>query len=180
MGFPLRSLLCTVFLLNAAVFVNLALCLAVCGSASVESFALLPFSCFRHVWHRFIDCLPLELFTLSFSLKLASSRSATYNLAAALLSARGRAPTKTGLCCESSSGSSVLLMARVLQLHNGVLCNLDLFLKLRHVEEFPGCRHVIGDVSRVELEMQIRLVFSLKSHAPRVTERQCLIPKAVS
>ena len=116
----------------------------------------------------------------SHSLKLAGSRSATYNLAAARLSARGRAPTKTGLCCESSSGSSVLLMARVLQLHNGVLCNLDLFLKLRHVEEFPGCRHVIWDVSRVELETQIRLVFSLKLHAPRVTERQCLVPKAVS
>ena len=31
-----------------------------------------------------------------------------------------------------------------------------------------------------KLEVQIRLVFSLKSHAPRVTERQCLIPKAVS
>ena len=66
-------------------------------------------------------------------------------------------------------------MARLLQLHNG-----DLFLKLRYVEEFPGCQHFIGDVSRVELEMQIRLVFSLKSNAPRVTERQCLIPKAVS
>ena len=71
-------------------------------------------------------------------------------------------------------------MARVLQLHNGVLCNLDLFLKLRYVEEFPGCRHFIGDVSRVELEVQIRLVFSLKSHAPRASERQCLISKAVS
>ena len=32
----------------------------------------------------------------------------------------------------------------------------------------------------MELEMQIRLVFSLKSHAPRVTERQCLILMAVS
>ena len=71
-------------------------------------------------------------------------------------------------------------MAPVLQLHNGVLCSLDLFLKLRHDKEFPGCRHFIGDVSRVELEMQIRLVFSLKPHAPRVAERQCLIPKAVS
>ena len=58
---------CAVFLLNAAVFVDLAMYLAVCGSASVESFALLPFSCFRHVWHRFIGCLLLELFTLSFS-----------------------------------------------------------------------------------------------------------------
>ena len=71
-------------------------------------------------------------------------------------------------------------MARVLQLDNGVLCNLDLLLKLRYVEKFPGCRHLIGDVSRVELETQIRLVFSLRSDAPRVTERQCLIPKAVA
>ena len=114
---------------------------------------------------------PLELFTLSFS---QARRLEICNL-------------KTGDCASvcSRSGtnkiwtlgvtiwSSVLLMARVLQLHNGVLCNLDLFRKLRYVEEFPGCRHLIGDVSRVELEMQIRLVFSLKSHAPRVTERQC-------
>ena len=112
-------------------------------------------------------------FSRSLSLKLAGSRSASCNLANALLSARGRhslhlatellsarsrASTKSGLCCESSSGSSVLLMARGLQLHNDVLCNLDLFLFLRFVEEFPGCRHFIGDVSRVELEMQIRLV----------------------
>ena len=88
-------------------------------------------------------------FSRSLSLKLAGSRSATYNLATELLSARGRAPTKSRLCCESSSGSYVLVMARVLQLHNGVLCNLDLFLKLRYVEEFPGCRHFIGDVPRV-------------------------------
>ena len=70
-------------------------------------------------------------------------------------------------------------MARELQLHNGVLCNLDLFLKLRYVEEFPGCRHFIGDEKRVELEMQIRHVFSLKSHAPRVTVPRCLFPMAV-
>ena len=122
----------------------------------------------------------LALFHFLFHLNLVCSTSATSYLATALLSARGRAPTKSELCCESSSGSSVFLMARVLQLHNGVLCNLDLFLKLRYVEVFPGCR--IGDVSCGELEMQIRLVFSLKSqsHAPRVTERHCLIPKAVS
>ena len=87
--------------------------------------ALLPLSCFRHVWHRFLGCQSLELFTLSFSLsqKLAGTRSATYNLATALLSARGqhslhlatellsapgRASVCSGPCCESSSGSSVL------------------------------------------------------------------------
>ena len=52
-------------------------------------------------------------FSRSFSLQLAGSRSATYNLATALLPARGRASTKSGPCCESSSGSSVLLMSRV-------------------------------------------------------------------
>ena len=104
--------------------------------------ALLPLSCFRHVWHRFLGCQSLELFTLSFlSLKLAGSRSATYNLATALLSARGqhslhlatellsapgRASVCSGPCCESSSGSSA---------SHGVwsrcsFCNFDLFLKL--------------------------------------------------
>ena len=102
----------------------------------------------------------------------------TWRLSCCLLEVRHQ--QNLDFCCESSSGSSVLFMARVLQLHNGVLRNLDLFLKLRHVEEFPGCRHFIGDVSCEELEVQIRLVFSLESHAPRVTERQCLIPKAVS
>ena len=57
------------------------------------------------------------------------------------------------------------------------LRDLHLFLKVRYVVELPGCEHFIGDVSRVELEMQIRLVLSLKSHAPRVTDRQCLVPK---
>ena len=58
------------------------------------------------------------------------------------------------------------------------LRDLDLFLKLHHVEEFPGCPHFIGDVSRVELEKQIRLVFALKSHTPRAIERQFLVPQA--
>ena len=78
-------------MLNAAVFVDLALYLAVCGLASVE----------------------LSCSLTTFSLNLAGSRSATLNLATALLSARGRASVCSGPCCESSSGSSVLLMARV-------------------------------------------------------------------
>ena len=79
-----------------------------------------------------------------------------------------------------------LLLCTVFLLNAAVFVDLalylavDLFLKLRHVEVFPGCRNFIGDVSRVELEMQIRLILSLKPHAPRVTERQCLIPKTVS
>ena len=63
----LYLLLSSAFLLNAAVLADLAWYLAVGGSASVESFALLTFSCFKHVWHRFLGCLSLELLTLSFS-----------------------------------------------------------------------------------------------------------------
>ena len=105
-------------------------------------------------------------FSRSLSLKLACSRSATYNLPTELLSARGRASIECGPCCESSSGLPVLLMAR-------------LFLKLRHFEKFPKCPHFTWDNSRVELEMQIlQLLSALKSHAPCATERQCLYPKA--
>ena len=39
------------------------------------------------------------------------------------------------------------------------LRNLDLFLKLRHVEEFPGCPHFIWDISCAELERQILRLF---------------------
>ena len=39
--------------------------------------------------------------------------------------------------------------------------------------------HFIVDVSRVQLEMQIRHVFELKSHSPRAIVRQCLYPKVV-
>ena len=130
--FPLYLLLCTVFLLNADPSLLTGLCNSLsAGFASVESFALLAFSCFKHVWHRFLGILSLDLSTLS--LKLAGSRSATYNLATELLSARGRASTKSGPCCESSSGSSVLLKAHVLQLHNYI------------DKKFPGCPHFIWD-----------------------------------
>ena len=46
------------------------------------------------------------------------------------LSARGRASVCSGPFCESSAGPSVPILALVLQLHNGFLCNFDLFLKL--------------------------------------------------
>ena len=80
--------------------------------------------------------LSLELFNKKlFRLQAsAGSRSAftiTWRLRFCLLEV-GHS-TAPGPCCGSSSGSSVLLMARVLQLHNSVLCNLDLFLKLSDI-----------------------------------------------
>ena len=78
------SLLCTVFLLNAAVFADLALYLAVGGLClGGASLVLLQLSCFKHVWHRFIGCLSLcgafhALLPLSLSSSPAvGSRSAT-------------------------------------------------------------------------------------------------------
>ena len=43
---------------------------------------------------------------------------------------------------------------------------------------FQGVRIPPWHISLVELDMQIRLLFSLKSLAPCATERQCLFPKA--
>ena len=40
-----------------------------------------------------------------------------------------------------------------------LLRDLDLFLKLRHVGEFPGCPHFIWDKSLVELKRQISAAF---------------------
>ena len=64
-------------------------------------------------------------------------------------------------------------MGRVLQPHNSVLCNLDLFLKLFDITSTRSCQDVLissGMFSHVELETQIRLVFAMKSHAPRAIE----------
>ena len=112
------------------------------------SFLALFLSCFKHLWHWFLGCLSLlcgAFHALFLSLKLVCSRCATLNLATVLLSARGRhhctwrlscCLLEVGLQCvldlvaSHRPGSRVLLKARVLQLHNGVLCNLHLFLKL--------------------------------------------------
>ena len=66
----LNSAIRTVFLLDDAstrggsVFSDLAWCLAVGGHAStqtcpVEPSCSLSLSCFKHVWHRFLGCLPI-------------------------------------------------------------------------------------------------------------------------
>ena len=94
----------SVFLLNAAVFVDLALYLAVCGLASVELSCSLSLSSSpaRDLQHK----------NLTTALLSARGRHSLH-LATELLSARGRASVCSGPCCESSSGSSVLLMTRV-------------------------------------------------------------------
>ena len=58
------------------------------------------------------------------------SRSASLHPATELRSARGRASVCSGPCCESSSGSSALLMARV----ESRQFSAQPFLKLRHVQ----------------------------------------------
>ena len=67
--FSLYLLLCTVFLLNAAVLVDLALYLAVGGLCLglLELSCSLSLSCFKHVRHRFFGCLSLEPFSCSLS-----------------------------------------------------------------------------------------------------------------
>ena len=112
------------------------------------------------------------LVLLPLSLKLAGSRSATLNLAAALLSARGLHPC-TGNCAAVCSRSGIGMFWTLLRVLIWVICashgtwgrdsfllNLDLLLKLRHVEEFSGCPHFIWDISYVELERQILRLFS--------------------
>ena len=95
-----------VILRNAAVFADLALYLAVGGLASVECSLSLCL---------FLSSSPAResaTYNQATALLSARGRHSLY-LATELLSARGRESTKSGLCCESSSGSSMLLMARM-------------------------------------------------------------------
>ena len=139
------SFLDTYRLLNEASSLLVALYLAVCGLASGGAFLF----CYH-----------------SLSLKLAGSRSATLNLATALLSARGlhhctwllRCCLLEGLhhctwrlrCCLLEVGYRYVLdlaashrlghlcFSRHVWGRDSFLRILDLFLKLRHVDEFPG------------------------------------------
>ena len=194
-----------------SVFVDLALYLAVGGLCLGGAFlAFLPFSCFKHVWHRFLGCLSLlcgealhALFlslSLSLSLSLLSSSvvgsrwcnivpgdcaavcstSAPLHPATELRSARGWASACSAPRCESSSGPSVLTHCTC-GVTDSFLHNLDLFLKLfdmTSTRSFHGCPHFIWVIFLcVELETQILRLFSLRSHAPCATERQCLVSK---
>ena len=84
------------------------------------------------------------------------SRSASLHPATELLSARGRASVCSGLCCESSSGSSVLISALVGSLQfSAQPWSLPETLRHNTDKKYPGCPHFIWDISLVELEMQI-------------------------
>ena len=116
------------------------------GGAFLPSY---PISCFKHFWHRFLrlPILPVWSFSRSlttFSLKLAGSRSATFYLATALLSARGRASKNRDRTVGHRLGH--LCFSWHVWSRCSFLRDLDLFLKLRHVEEFPGCPHFIWDI----------------------------------
>ena len=111
--------------------------------------ALLPLSCFKHVWHRFLGCLSFlcgaVLAHLSLSLKLVCcrleictivpgdcaavcSRSASLHPATELRSVRGRASVCSGLAVSHRVGH--LCLPLHLWSRCSFLRNLDLFLKL--------------------------------------------------
>ena len=158
MRFPLYLLLCTV-LLNAAVFVDLALYLAVGGLCLglVELTCSVSLSCFKHVWHRFFGCLSLEPFhALFLLLKLAGSRSATLNLATARLCARRLHHCIRRLSCGLLEDGlryvldlGYLCLPLHLWSHCSFLRDLDLSLKLfviTSTRSFEGVRISPGTV----------------------------------
>ena len=134
--------------------------------------ALLPLSCFEHVWHRFLGCLSLlcgashALFFFLSSSSAVGSRSATSYLATALLSARSLhhcirrlscGLLEVGLRCVLDLAASHHLGHLCLFLHLWSHCsflrNLDQLPEtLRHHvdKKFPVCPHFIWDISLVE------------------------------
>ena len=184
--------------LNAAVF---ARCLRACVGGG---FLLSYLSCFKHVWHRFLGLPILDMWSfsrsLSFSLKLVCCRLEICNnvtLATALLSARGlhhciratelRVCSRVGLryvlgpCYESSFWAILCLPLHLWSLCSFLL-NPDLFLKLfdsTSTRSFQGGPHFhLGHLSCRTRGSKFQRFFSLQSHDPCVTERQCLVPKS--
>ena len=160
-------------LLNAAVFADLALYLAVGGLARWSFLSLLPLSCFTHIWHRFLGCLSLLcgavralcLF-LSSSSPVGSrfrnivpgdcaavcSRSASLHPATELRSARGRASVCWTLAASHRLGHLCL------PLHLWSHCSFPrdpaLSLKLFDItstRSFQGVRISPGTFSLAEL-----------------------------
>ena len=172
--FPFCLVPCTVLLLNAAVFADLALYLAVGGLASVE----LSCSLTTLVLQERLAPFPrLPILGAFHALFLSSSpardlQHKTWRLSCCLL--------EVGRQQNLDFAASHRLGHLCLVSRCSLLRNFDLLLKLHHIEEFPRCPHFTWDIFLIELEMQILLLFSLKSHAPCATERQCLIPKAAS
>ena len=149
--FPFCLLLCSVFLLDEAP--------TRCGYPSLFSWLCTSLSAGLPRWSF------LALFHFLFHLKLVCSRSATSYLATALLSARGR---RHVLDLAASHRLDHLYLSWHLWSHDSVLRNLDQLLKLFVIT----LTRSFQDISLVGLEKQIRLLFSLQSHAPFATERQ--------
>ena len=148
MRFLVYLLLCTVFLLNAAVFADLASYLAVAGLASVE----LTCSRITLVLQARLAPIPrlpiLAVWSCSRSLSLSlssssvvGSRSATSCLATALLSARGPRHCIRRLSCgllevglryvlDLAASDRLGHLCLPLHLWSSFLRNLDLFLQL--------------------------------------------------
>ena len=88
---------------------------------------------------------------------------------------------RRGLDLAASHRLDHLYLSWHLWSHDSFLPNLDQLLKLFNItstRSFQGVRTSSGTFSLVELEIEIRLLVSLKSHAPCATGRQCLFPKA--
>ena len=139
---------CAVFLLNAAVFADLSLYLAVGGLALVElscslttlvlrtRLAPIPGLPILAVWS-FSRPLSLSLKLVCCQLEVCNilpgdcaadcSKSASLHPATELRSARGRASICSGPCCEFSSGPSVLTFALVESLQFAAQQLLKLF-----------------------------------------------------
>ena len=118
MRFPVCLLLCTVFLLNAAVFADLASYLAVAGLASVELSCsvttLVHQARLAPIPRLKLVCCRLEICNIvPGDCAAVCSRSTSLHPATALRSARGRVSVCYGPCCESSSGPPVLTFALV-------------------------------------------------------------------
>ena len=87
------------------------------------------------------------------------SRSASLHLATELLSALGRASKNRDFTASHVLGH--LCFSWHVWSRRSFLRDLDLFLKLRHVEEFPGCPNFIWDIFSCRTREA-----TFKSHAP--------------
>ena len=148
------SLLVAVHNLSAecrSVFADLALYLAVGGLASMElscSLTTLVLQARLAPIPRLpilaVRSFPDLILSLSSS-SVVGSRSATSYLATARLSARSLHLCVRRLSCGLLEVGLRYILDLAASHHLGLLCNLDLFLKLRHVEEFPRCPYFTWD-----------------------------------
>ena len=196
----------TVFLLNAAVFADLALYLAVARACSVDAFFRLLLTLVLHAHLAPIPRLPMPRSVWScsryLSLSLSSSspvgsrfcnivpgdcaavcsRSASLHPATELRSARGRASVCWTLAASHRLGH--LCLPLHLWSHCSFLRDPALSLKLFDItstRSFQGVRISPGTFSLAELEMPMSACVRTEiTHSLRANERQCQHPKAVS